>query len=74
MSLFLQKSTQCGRFTVSITSNIPESSMLLRQESAMSLKDLSDVLTDAAQMALTAAINILDHPEQGVTHADRQAQ
>lgn len=60
MSLFLQKSTPCGRFTVSITSNVPESSLLLLGESARSLKNLSDVLSDAAHLALTAAVGLLE--------------
>ena len=58
--LFLQKSTPCGRFTVSITSNVPESSMLLVFESARSLKDLSDVLANASTLALEAAVRLLD--------------
>jgi hypothetical protein len=62
MSLFLQKSTPDGRFTVSITSNTPESSLLLLQESARSLTALSDILSEASTLALTAAVNLLDAP------------
>ena len=65
--LFLQKSTPCGRFTVSVTSNVPEASMLLVGDSARSLKDLSDLLTDASRLALEAAVGLLD------THASRPA-
>ncbi len=62
--LFLQKVTACGRFTISITSNVPESSMLLSQDAARSLKNLSDELSGAATMALQAAVSILEARKQ----------
>lgn len=65
--LFLQKSTPCGRFTVSITSNVPESSLLLTQDSARSLKNLSDLLTEGATSALQAAIGLLEAHGEPVT-------
>jgi len=72
--LFLQKSTPCGRFTVSITSNdVSESSILLRQESARSLKALSDLLTEAASCSLEAAVWILEaHGVDGGALGDAQ--
>lgn len=60
--LFLQKSTPCGRFTVHITSNVPEATVLITQDGARSLKALSDVLTDAATAALQAAVALLEQP------------
>lgn len=58
--LFLEKSTPCGRFTVSITSNIPDASLMLAQEGARSLKDLSDVLAGASTTALECAVALLE--------------
>lgn len=58
--LFLQRSTECGRFTVSITSNVPESSSLLAQEAAQSLKELSDILASASTLAMQAAVQCLE--------------
>lgn len=58
--LFLQKTTACGRFTISITSNVPEASFLLVQESARSLKNLSDELSAGAAIALRGAVSLLE--------------
>jgi hypothetical protein len=74
--LFLQKTTKCGRFTISITSDTPEASTLLLQDSARSLKNLADELSAGATMALRAAVSLLEaHGQPPSTNAvDPSAQ
>jgi hypothetical protein len=55
----LEKTTPGGHFTVTIHSNVDMGQALTVRESAESLKDLSDMLTRAAELALEAAIKLL---------------
>ncbi len=56
----LTKKTEDGRFTVRITSSFPQEAILMDQDVARSLKQLSDVLTDAAGIAIRLAVEVLE--------------
>lgn len=58
--LFLRKTTPCGRFTVAITSNVPDKEVGFVQDHARSLKNLADLLTEGATFAMEAAVLLLE--------------
>ena len=58
--MFFEKSTPCGRFTVTIETQQVGGPSLLRQDAARSAKDLSDICAEASRLALELAVSLLE--------------
>lgn len=66
----MQKTTPCGRFTVTIISNTPLTELSTVQDHARSLKNLADLMSEGATFALEAAVRLLGSKAQ---HADSKS-
>lgn len=60
--LNLSKQTSCGRFIVTIRSDVPGTDLMLVSDVARSLKELSDILSEASMLALRHAVEMLERP------------